>query len=97
MEKQVCILMGSPRRTGNTAALLRPLTAELEKLGCRCETVWLYDLDLRPCLACRTCQRDWNIFGCAIRDDMEGSSAGCWPVKCWCLPHPSTPGTAPRP
>lgn len=71
MEKQVCILMGSPRKTGNTAALLRPFTAELEKLGCRCETVWLYDLDLRPCRACRTCQRDWNIFGCAIRDDME--------------------------
>ena len=51
MEKQVCILMGSPRKTGNTAALLRPFTAELEKLGCRCETVWLYDLDLRPCRA----------------------------------------------
>ena len=60
MEKQVCILMGSPRKTGNTAALLRPFTAELEKLGCRCETVWLYDLDLRPCRACRTCQRDWS-------------------------------------
>lgn len=67
----VCILMGSPRKNGNTQALLRPFTGELEAAGCTCRTLWLYDMELLPCRACRTCQRDWTIFGCALRDDMQ--------------------------
>ena len=65
----VCILMGSPRKEGNTAALLKPFMEELEKSGAAVETHWLYDLDIRPCLACRACQKDWTIFGCAQTDD----------------------------
>ena len=67
---KVCILMGSPRKQGNTNALLVPFRQELEALGAETETVWLYDLDIRPCTACRACQRDWTVFGCAQRDDV---------------------------
>ena len=63
------ILMGSPRRQGNTAALLEPFCKELSAGGVDWETLWLYDLDIRPCTACRSCQRDWNGFGCRWRDD----------------------------
>ena len=65
----VCILMGSPRKEGNTAQLLRPFVQTLEEAGAQTETLWLYDLDIQPCTACRTCQRDWTIFGCRRRDD----------------------------
>ena len=65
----VCILMGSPRKEGNTAALLKPFCEELSKSGAAVEVHWLYDLDLRPCLACRSCQKDWSVFGCAQKDD----------------------------
>ena len=67
---KVCILMGSPRKQGNTNALLVPFRQELEALGAETETVWLHDLDIRPCTACRACQRDWTVFGCARRDDV---------------------------
>lgn len=67
----VCILMGSPRKQGNTAALLEPFTAQLLQEGCRCETFWLYDCAIAPCTACRTCQRDHSIFGCRIADDAQ--------------------------
>ena len=67
---RVCILMGSPRKTGNTNALRLPFQDELEQLGHTVTTHWLYDLDIRPCTACRTCQRDWSGMGCAIRDDV---------------------------
>ena len=50
---KVCILMGSPRKQGNTNALLVPFRQELETLGAETETVWLHDLDIRPCTACR--------------------------------------------
>lgn len=66
-----CILMGSPRKNGNTAALLAPFTQELEQNGVACETIWLYDKELSPCIACRSCQQDWSIFGCRLADDMQ--------------------------
>lgn len=68
---RTCILMGSPRKNGNTAALLRPFCEELQKGGAEVETVWLYDRDIRPCVACRTCQKDWTGFGCSQKDDVE--------------------------
>ena len=65
----VLILMGSPRKNGNTAALLKPFTDELERGGAVVETVWLHDREIRPCIACRSCQQDWTIFGCSQKDD----------------------------
>ena len=64
------ILMGSPRRNGNTAALLAPFCGELAAAGLETETVWLYDRDIRPCTACRRCQEDWTVFGCPQADDV---------------------------
>ena len=61
--------MGSPRRNGNTAALLTPFCEELERSGIGTETVWLYDRDIQPCMARRACQVDWTGFGCSRRDD----------------------------
>lgn len=52
---KVCILMGSPRKQGNTNALLGPFRQELEGLGAETETVWLHALEIRPCTACRAC------------------------------------------
>ena len=68
---KVCVMMGSPRKEGNTAALLRPFTAALKERGAEVEQFSLYDLDIRPCRACRACQADWGIFGCAQKDDCE--------------------------
>lgn len=67
----VCILMGSPRKQGNTAALLDPFCEELERGGAEVEIHWLYDMEIRPCLACRACQRDWSVFGCSQKDDAQ--------------------------
>lgn len=66
---RVGVFMGSPRRRGNTAALLEPFCRELALGGAEIETIWLHDLDLRPCVACRCCQRDPAVFGCSRQDD----------------------------
>ncbi len=68
---KVLILMGSPRKEGNTAALLQPFCEELERLGAETEPVRLYDCDIRPCTACRACQQDWTVFGCPQQDDVQ--------------------------
>ena len=71
MKKRVCILMGSPRKNGNTMQLLQPFMQQLQQSGCECELIWLYDKNIQPCRACRCCQKDHSSFGCAIRDDMS--------------------------
>ena len=65
------ILMASPRKEGNTAALVAPFMDELKSFGHEVEMVWLYDKDIQPCLACRVCQKDWTKFGCARQDDVQ--------------------------
>jgi len=69
--KRICILCGSPRKEGNTNQLVRVFAKEAEALGCETEQYHLYDMDLRPCLACRACQKDWTAFGCSQQDDMH--------------------------
>ena len=68
---RICILMGSPRKNGNTAGLLRPFMEEMEMKNCECSLVWLYDKNIHPCCACRICQNDWSGFGCPQEDDMQ--------------------------
>lgn len=65
------LLQGSPRRNGNTAALLEPLREELEEAGLETETLRLCALDIRPCRACRRGQEDWTVFGCPQEDDVQ--------------------------
>lgn len=71
LKKKCLILMGSPRKNGNTIALVRPFKKKMENLGVDCRLIWLYEQDLRPCLACRACQKDWKRVYCAQEDDMQ--------------------------
>ena len=67
----ICILRGSPRKEGNTNQLTRCFLAEAERMDACCEVYDLYDMDLKPCRACRVCQADWSEFGCPQADDMH--------------------------
>jgi len=59
------ILNGSPRPSGDTAALVRALrenlTGEVIEINC-------YRANISPCVDCRRCTR---TPGCAIQDDMQ--------------------------
>ncbi len=65
------VLMGSPRINGNTAALLGPFLEAWKAGGHSADVFRLYEMELSGCTACRSCQKDWTVFGCAIHDDME--------------------------
>ena len=66
-----CVLMGSPREKGNTAALLRPFLEECGEMGVETETIPLYDRVVNPCLGCKTCQDVLDRPGCVQDDDFE--------------------------
>lgn len=59
---------GSPRRNGNTAAMLRMALDEIEAAGHRTELVQLGGLHLRGCRACFGCKSKQDRR-CAVQDD----------------------------
>lgn len=59
------ILNGSPRKSGDTAAILNELKANLK--GEVIEYSSYYD-EISPCTDCRYC---WANSGCSINDDMQ--------------------------
>lgn len=65
------VLQGSPRKQGNTKQFSDYFMEELRREGVDVQEVWLYDLDIRPCLACQACQTRPGEMGCPQKDDTQ--------------------------
>ena len=62
---------GSPRRRGNTAALLHRAIEGAASEGADTELIHLYSLRYTGCLSCFYCKRRDKVHGiCALRDDL---------------------------
>lgn len=68
---KTCILMASPRKQGNTAALMEGFCSELKRMNEEFTYHYLYDMNIDGCIACRRCQQDWSGFNCFKNDDMQ--------------------------
>jgi multimeric flavodoxin WrbA len=68
--KQVLVILGSPRKKGNSSALAARISRGAEAAGAKVETVFLQALNISPCRGCDSCQKDGSK-GCAIKDDMQ--------------------------
>ena len=62
-------VIGSPRRKGNTAALVESVLEGARKSGAETEAVYLDEINLNPCLACDGCKKTSR---CVQPDDMQG-------------------------
>ncbi len=63
---QIIAIYGSPRRDGNSAALLKQAVAGARQEGAHVEEVFLRDFKISPCLEIYNCIKTGE---CAIRDD----------------------------
>ncbi len=68
--KQVLVILGSPRKKGNSSALAARISRGAKSAGAEVETVFLHGLKISPCRGCDTCQKN-DAKGCAIKDDMQ--------------------------
>jgi len=68
--KRVLILLGSPRKAGNSALLAEQLAKGAASGGARVETLFIQDLDINPCTGCNRCQGQ-EAQGCVIDDAMH--------------------------
>jgi len=68
--KRVLVLLGSPRKKGNSSTLAEQIIKGAESVGAKVETIHLHAMNIAPCQSCYTCQKR-DSKGCAIDDDMQ--------------------------
>lgn len=68
MNKKILILVGSPRKGGNTDLLSNELIRGAEENGCETEKIYIKDKKIMGCLGCGACQKNGAI--CVQKDNM---------------------------
>ena len=69
MNAKILIVLGSPRKKGNSTTLADTVAESAIFAGAEVEKVYLNGLDIIPCQGCEKCQ-DESYSGCALKDDM---------------------------
>lgn len=68
MSKRVLVLVGSPRKHGNTDRLADEFIRGAQESGYQVEKIYLKDRKINGCLGCGACQK--NGGSCVQKDDM---------------------------
>ena len=67
--KRILVVMGSPRKKGNSSTLSAEVIAGAEEVGAVVHSYHLNDMDIGPCTACDAC-RDATADDCVLGDNM---------------------------
>ncbi len=84
---KVLVLLGSPRKNGNSALLAERIIKGAEAQGAKVKTVFLHGLDIRPCTSCYKCQKPGSQ-GCSIKDDMQKLYPALIEADAWVIATP---------
>ncbi len=87
MAGKVLVLLGSPRRRGNSAILADQIAKGAKSAKARVETIYLQGRKIAPCKACMRCRRE-DSRGCSIRDDMQAIYPKLLESDAWVLASP---------
>jgi len=68
--KRILVLLGSPRREGNSAILAGEIVKGAEAEGASVESLFVQDMNIEACRSCYACQQK-DSKGCAVDDDMQ--------------------------
>ena len=86
-EKQILVLLGSPRKKGNSTTLAKQIMQGAEAAGAKTEAIYLNGLNVKPCQACYACQKK-NSDGCAVDDDMQALYPKLLASDAWVIASP---------
>lgn len=65
----VLILHGGARKKGNTATAANIVESEIISKGHTVESIFLFEQDIKACLACGNCKKDQDNVACIQKDD----------------------------
>ena len=85
--KQVLVILGSPRKKGNSSTLAARISRGAKSAGAEVETLFLQDLKISPCRGCDTCQKH-DSKGCAIKDEMQEIYPKLIKADAWVIASP---------
>jgi multimeric flavodoxin WrbA len=70
-ETKILVLLGSPRKYGNSTTLAKQLIKGVESGGGIIESHYIHGMDIRPCAGCDACQKK-SADNCKLhQDDMH--------------------------
>ena len=84
---KVVVLLGSPRKKGNSAILAAQIAKGAKAAGAKVETIYLQGLKIAPCRSCYACQKE-KSRGCAIKDAMQGLYPKLLAADAWVIASP---------
>ncbi|MHA1390603.1 MAG: flavodoxin family protein [Candidatus Thorarchaeota archaeon] len=82
---EILVINGSPRKGGNTEALLDAMIVGAEESGATISSVNLRSLDVSPCRACDACKKTGK---CIQKDDMHDLLSKMEKSEVWILGTP---------
>ena len=66
--KKVVAFIGSPRKNGNTATVVKEVIRGAEDAGAETTIFNLYDMNIKPCQGCFVCRKTGH---CVMQDDFQ--------------------------
>lgn len=69
-KKKIIVILGSPRKNGNSAILAGRIADGARDNGAETEEIFLQDLKIGACKGCNACQKN-SSRKCIIMDDMD--------------------------
>lgn len=87
MRKKVLVILGSPRKKGNSAILAGQIAKGAAAQKTEVETVYLHGMDIAPCKACMECRKK-DSKSCSIRDDMQKIFPKLVEADAWVIASP---------
>ncbi|HQP31189.1 MAG TPA: flavodoxin family protein [Deltaproteobacteria bacterium] len=84
---KVLVLLGSPRKHGNSALLAEAIAKGAKACGAEVETVFIQDRKIAACTSCYHCQKKGGK-GCSIKDDMQGLYKKLIEAQAWVIASP---------
>ena len=66
--KKVVAFIGSPRKNGNTATLVKEVIRGAQDAGAETTVFDLYDMNIKPCQGCLVCRKTGH---CVMQDDFQ--------------------------
>jgi len=70
-QKSLLVLMGSPRKEGNSSTLAMAAVRSAREEGASVDCHHLHEMNIRPCRACEYCRQDGATEVCSQADDMQ--------------------------
>ncbi|MBW1734205.1 MAG: flavodoxin family protein [Deltaproteobacteria bacterium] len=86
-KKKILVLLGRPRKKGNSTTLAMEIAEGAESEGAEVETLYINGMNIRACQACWTCQEEKSA-GCPIDDDMQIIYPKLAEADCWVIASP---------